>query len=73
MPGPLVMIAALAVGVILATWGRLSWRSAPEDRVLMFLGLLLGGILGWATVDPWYLLGLLVVGPLIVLRRRRAR
>jgi hypothetical protein len=67
------MIPALALGAILATWGRSSWRNPANDRVLLFLGLVLGGTLGWATVEPWYLLGILLIGPLILQRRRRAR
>jgi hypothetical protein len=73
MPGPLVMIPSLIVGVILAMWGRLSWTNPPEDKLLFFLGLALGGIIGWSVAEPWFALGIVVVAPLILLRRRKVR
>ena len=72
MPALYIMIPSLALGVIVATWGRGgAWWKLPEDRVLVFLGFVLGAIIGWSVVEPWFILGLIVVSPLIIWRRKR--
>lgn len=73
MPSIWILIPCLALGAYLAAWGQKPWWKTPEDHLLMFLGFFLGGTIAWAIMDPWFALALLLVVPLIVLRRRRAR
>jgi hypothetical protein len=35
--------------------------------------MVLGGVIAWSITDPWYVLGILLVGPLIAWRRRTTR
>lgn len=72
MPGPLIMIPCLAAGFLLATWGKgESWWKFPGDWLLAFLGFFLGAVLAWSTSEPWIALGIVVLLPLILWRRRR--
>ena len=72
MPAVYIMIPCLVAGLIVATWGRGgAWWKLPEDRLLVFLGILLGAVIGWSFTDPWFSLGVVVVAPLIIWRRKR--
>jgi hypothetical protein len=64
MPNIFVFFGSLILGATCASWSR------SRDGVACALGIACGVTIAFATTDAWYLLALLVFGPLVWRRRK---